>query len=73
MRTHIRPHIYEIVSVLVAVALLCAGVSTQAAPRAAHAKAATPKTVTVPAGGDLQAAIDRAAPGDVLMLAPGAT
>ena len=73
MRTHIRPRIYEIVSVLVAVALLCAGVSTQAAPRAAHAKAATPKTVTVPAGGDLQAAIDRAAPGDVLMLAPGAT
>src|SRR5262249_14542466 len=34
--------------------------------------AATGRTVTVPAGGDLQAALDWAAPGDVIALAPGA-
>jgi hypothetical protein len=73
MRAHVRPRLHGIGSALVAVALLCAGVSTHAAPRAAHATVGTPKTIAVPAGGDLQAAIDRAAPGDVLTLAPGAT
>jgi Right handed beta helix region len=60
--------------VVLVVGVLCAGASTQAAPRLAQAKAqAGPKTIAVPAGGDLQAAIDRAAPGDTLTLAPGAT
>src|SRR5206468_782494 len=31
------------------------------------------RVVTVPAGGDLQAALDRASPGDVISLAPGAS
>ncbi|MGE5359790.1 MAG: hypothetical protein ACM3NQ_12305, partial [Bacteroidales bacterium] len=30
-------------------------------------------TITVPAGGDLQAALDRAQPGDTVLLQPGAT
>ena len=61
--------------VLIAVGVLCAGVPGQAAPRLAQARsaAASPRTIAVPAGADLQAAVDRAAPGDVLALAPGAT
>lgn len=34
---------------------------------------ATAATINVPAGGDLQAALDSAQPGDVVLLAPGAT
>jgi hypothetical protein len=37
------------------------------------ASAAVAATVTVPAGGDLQAALDGAQPGDVILLASGAT
>ena len=61
--------------VLMALGVLCAGVAGQAAPRLAQVKAATasPRTVAVPAGADLQMAVDRAAPGDVLALVPGAT
>ena len=63
---------------LVPAALLCAGLSGPAAQppagRVAQAKApAAARTIAGPAGGDLQAAIDRAAPGDVVTLAPGAT
>jgi hypothetical protein len=47
------------------VAVVCA-CAVSAAP--AHAA-----TIAVPANGDLQAAIDAAAPGDVITLAPGAT
>ena len=61
--------------VLIALAVLCASVPGQAAPRLAQARsaAASPRTIAVPAGADLQMAVDRAAPGDVLALAPGAT
>ena len=62
--------------VLIAVGVLCAGAPGQAAPRLAQARsaaAAVPRTITVPAGADLQLALDRAAPGDILALAPGAT
>ena len=61
--------------VLMALGVLCAGVPGQAAPRLAQARAATasPRTIAVPAGADLQMAVDRAAPGDVLALVPGAT
>ena len=61
--------------VLIALGVLCAGLPGQAAPRLAQARsaAASPRTIAVPAGADLQMAIDRAAPGDVLALAPGAT
>ena len=34
---------------------------------------ASASTISVPAGGDLQAALNAAQPGDVIMLAPGAT
>jgi hypothetical protein len=50
------------VSVLVAIAALVGAVP-----------AIRPQTHEVPAGGDLQAAIDRAEPGSTILLAPGAT
>ncbi|HEY8147349.1 MAG TPA: hypothetical protein VIK51_00345, partial [Vicinamibacteria bacterium] len=61
--------------VLIVLGVLCAGVPGQAAPKLAQARsaAASPRTIAVPAGADLQMAVDRAAPGDVLALVPGAT
>ncbi|HMD33401.1 MAG TPA: hypothetical protein VKH42_00470, partial [Vicinamibacterales bacterium] len=40
---------------------------------AVSSSAATAATINVPAGGDLQQAIDNARPGDIIQLAPGAT
>jgi hypothetical protein len=41
--------------------------------RAEARSAGAPRTIAVPPNGDLQAALDRAAPGDAIALAPGAT
>ena len=51
-----------------AVACLWLAPGTSASPEQAGGS-----PITVPAGGDLQAAIDRARPGDTIALAPGAT
>ncbi len=64
--------------VLSSAALIGAGLAGPGAdPRAKRAETrpagAAPRTITVPAGGDLQAALDRAAPGDAIALQPGAT
>src|SRR5262249_59220533 len=65
-----------------AIALLRAGLRSAGAPPPAQLKSrraearpagAAPRTIAVPPGGDLQAALERAAPGDVITLAPGAT
>jgi hypothetical protein len=47
--------------------------ASQATQELAAAQASVQAAVTVPAGGDLQAAIDRAKPGETIGLAPGAT
>ena len=47
---------------------LCAGVFLLSTTAVANAA-----TIAVPAGGDLQAALNAAQPGDVITLAPGAT
>ena len=44
-----------------------------AAPAAGSLRASSPAVVNVPAGGDLQAALNRARPGDTITLEPGAT
>ena len=48
-----------------------AGTSTP--PPSGGGTSSTGATITVPDGGDLQAAIDRAQPGDTILLSPGAT
>ena len=44
-----------------------------AVPVAASLRASSAAVITVPAGGDLQGALNRARPGDTITLAPGAT
>ena len=51
---------------------LCAGTSAEVTA-CGHTRPAAGGTIEVPAGSDLQAAIDRARPGDTLVLAAGAT
>ena len=58
-------------SVFVRASRLCAAVCAFCVLASASAGAAA--TIAVPATGDLQAALDRAQPGDVILLAPGAT
>jgi len=62
---------------LLGAGLLSAGASPPAQLKSRRAEArptgAAPRTIAVPPGGDLQAALERAAPGDVITLAPGAT
>ena len=48
--------------------VVCAAFAMLAVTATAHAA-----TIAVPAGGDLQAALNAAQPGDVITLAPGAT
>src|SRR5262245_57848998 len=56
--------------------LLATGLGPAVDPKARRAEtkpaSAASRTITVPAGADLQAALDRATPGDVIALAPGA-
>jgi Right handed beta helix region len=56
-------------TVLLSIALLCIVVSV--AINVAERPSAQLAAVTVPAGGDLQGAIDRARPGEVILLEPG--
>jgi hypothetical protein len=75
MTMHSHPfRAWPLTFVLIVLGVLCAGVSGETAPRLAQARpeAASPRTIAVPVGADLQMAVDRAAPGDVLALVPGA-
>jgi len=71
-----RTHIFRGTLAIIGFSLLCVGLAGPEAdrpPSAAETKApSAPRTIAVPAGGDLQKALDRAAPGDVITLAAGA-